>query len=57
MRNVQSNITCCYLRCCGLGVLGSSRCSCGSLDFVVDAVEDGRDVWSVVVKRGFGGYE
>jgi hypothetical protein len=36
-----------------LGCYGSDRCSCGSLDFVADAVEDGRAVWVVEVKHGF----
>jgi len=36
---------------------GSDRRFCGGLNFVADAVEAGREVWSVVVKHGFGGYE
>jgi hypothetical protein len=40
-----------------LACFSSCRSSCGSLDFFADGVEDGRDVWSVVVKHGFGGYE
>jgi len=40
-----------------LAVFGSSRLSGGRLDFDADAVEDGRDVWSVVIKHGFAGNE
>ena len=38
-----------------LGIFGSSRSSCGKLDFVADAFEDGRLVWVVVVKEGYRG--
>jgi hypothetical protein len=36
-----------------LGIVGSSRSSCGRLDFLADAVEDGRLVWVVDVKDGW----
>jgi len=35
-----------------LGIFGSSRSSCGKLDFLADAFEDGRLVWVVYVKDG-----
>jgi hypothetical protein len=40
-----------------LAVFGSRRRGGERMDFWADAVEDERDVWSVVIKHGFGDYE
>jgi hypothetical protein len=34
------------------GIVGSSRCGDGKLDFLADAFEDGRLVWVVDAKDG-----